>query len=142
MGALMSTSGRPLQSFSFWLGCASPWVESFEKGQVRGVAQSGSALDWGSRGRRFESGRPDHSGSKASGERWGGLVAGSWRRARAPLVVLLGPHCSRSNLGRTCVAPASVVRVRDELPDVSRQNHQSKSVLANGAICCFHGAGI
>jgi hypothetical protein len=26
----------------------------------RGVAQSGSALDWGSRGRRFESCRPDH----------------------------------------------------------------------------------
>ena len=26
----------------------------------RDVAQSGSARDWGSRGRRFESGRPDH----------------------------------------------------------------------------------
>jgi hypothetical protein len=53
-----------LQSFSFWLVCASPWVETFEKGQVRGVAQSGSALDWGSRGRRFKSGRPDHFGSR------------------------------------------------------------------------------
>ena len=27
----------------------------------RDVAQSGSARDWGSRGRRFESGRPDHT---------------------------------------------------------------------------------
>jgi hypothetical protein len=53
-----------LQSFSFWLVCASPWVELFERGQVRGVAQSGSALDWGSRGRRFESGRPDHFGNE------------------------------------------------------------------------------
>ena len=26
----------------------------------RDVAQSGSARDWGSRGRRFKSGRPDH----------------------------------------------------------------------------------
>ena len=34
----------------------------FEKGQVRGVAQPGRALDWGSRGRRFKSGRPDHCG--------------------------------------------------------------------------------
>ena len=27
---------------------------------VRGVAQPGSALAWGARGRRFESGHPDH----------------------------------------------------------------------------------
>jgi hypothetical protein len=27
----------------------------------RGVAQSGSALDWGSSGQRFKSSRPDHS---------------------------------------------------------------------------------
>lgn len=26
----------------------------------RGVAQPGSARDWGSRGRRFKSGHPDH----------------------------------------------------------------------------------
>ena len=30
----------------------------------RGVAQPGSALDWGSRGRRFKSGRPDHFDSR------------------------------------------------------------------------------
>jgi hypothetical protein len=73
----LSTSGRRLQSFSFWLGCASPWVESFEKGQVRGVAQSGSALDWGSRGRRFESGRPDHFGSIHGRSSRRGLRVGS-----------------------------------------------------------------
>ena len=27
----------------------------------RGVAQSGSALVWGASGRRFKSGRPDHT---------------------------------------------------------------------------------
>jgi hypothetical protein len=31
----------------------------------RDVAQLGSALDWGSRGRRFESGRPDHQNRKS-----------------------------------------------------------------------------
>ena len=29
---------------------------------IRGVAQPGSAPDWGSGGRRFESGRPDRQG--------------------------------------------------------------------------------
>ena len=31
-------------------------------GRVRGVAQPGSALEWGSSGRRFKSGRPDRDG--------------------------------------------------------------------------------
>ncbi len=33
----------------------------------RDVAQFGSALDWGSRGRRFESGRPDGNEALTSG---------------------------------------------------------------------------
>ncbi len=43
----------------------------------RNVAQPGSALDWGSRGRRFEPGRSDTSGSTsaADSEHWK-LVAG------------------------------------------------------------------
>jgi hypothetical protein len=32
---------------------------SYQSPKERDVAQSGSALDWGSRGRRFKSGRPD-----------------------------------------------------------------------------------
>jgi hypothetical protein len=84
-----------LQSFSFWLVCASPWVETFEKGQVRGVAQSGSALDWGSRGRRFKSGRPDHLDSKT----------GCFQRQDLPLETdgrkareVLGPRPKRSTI--------------------------------------------
>ena len=35
-------------------------IPAFRQPASRGVAQPGSALDWGSRGRRFKSGLPDH----------------------------------------------------------------------------------
>src|SRR5689334_15744921 len=35
------------------------WGMRYSVAAARDVAQFGSALDWGSRGRRFESGRPD-----------------------------------------------------------------------------------
>ena len=44
------------RSAAVWLAGAPPGHEN----AVRDVAQFGSALDWGSRGRRFKSGRPDH----------------------------------------------------------------------------------
>ena len=40
---------------------ATPGGSVYIRRPARGVAQSGSALDWGSRGRRFESFRPDQA---------------------------------------------------------------------------------
>ena len=39
----------------------SPPGSGLNLGAHRAVAQSGSALDWGSRGRGFKSRRPDHN---------------------------------------------------------------------------------
>ena len=40
---------------SVWFRCS-----QLTSGEIRAVAQLGSALDWGSRGRRFKSCQPDH----------------------------------------------------------------------------------
>jgi hypothetical protein len=48
----------------------------------RAVAQFGSALDWGSRGRRFKSCQPDMSGKRRNKERRSELEdRKSWRRS-------------------------------------------------------------
>ena len=47
---------------------------------IRGVAQPGSALAWGARGPRFESGRPDWPGQNISVPREGLLVQAFMRR--------------------------------------------------------------
>ena len=52
--------------------------------KVRAVAQSGSALAWGARGREFESLRPDHLENKLNGSRGSRLAAPSVRLAVVP----------------------------------------------------------
>ena len=45
------------------------WCKPRRSQQVRAVAQLGSALDWGSRGRRFKSCQPDHEKRPVSREK-------------------------------------------------------------------------
>jgi hypothetical protein len=56
LGPAGRRAGRAHQRHEVMLRCAIV-VRSVADG--RDVAQFGSALDWGSRGRRFKSGRPD-----------------------------------------------------------------------------------
>ena len=48
------------------LGSCTGSLENIGLSAVRSVAQPGSALDWGSRGRRFESGHSDHLNQQLS----------------------------------------------------------------------------
>ena len=56
-------------------------------GPVRGVAQPGSALEWGSSGRRFKSAHPDHSFS---------FKFDLWRRSTYPRSDLFSEYCKQN----------------------------------------------
>ncbi len=72
-----------------------PWGPiSAIMGAVRGVAQPGSALEWGSSGRRFKSSRPDSKPSAAKVLR-AFLCIVAWPIARS----LFGPWCACSRHG-------------------------------------------
>lgn len=61
---VMPVKGQVMVKRFFSFLCLTFWIAfaRLQKGVCffRGVAQPGSALDWGSSGRRFESSRPDH----------------------------------------------------------------------------------
>src|SRR5690606_7268173 len=74
LAGIEATAGRSLRCASGPSGALLPFREPRDESLAplgaarynappfRGVAQPGSALDWGSRGRRFESSRPDNEG--------------------------------------------------------------------------------
>ena len=78
--------GRKHARFAGALVAALGWVRA-PRGRGRDVAQLGSALDWGSRGRRFKSCRPDqmmHVGTRFH-RRWGRVLAVQGQRSAWPI---------------------------------------------------------
>ena len=61
---------------------------------LRGVAQPGSALAWGARGREFESRRPDHARQGLAGLHLLTLLC--FRHRGIPLGIPVGPACGLS----------------------------------------------
>ena len=101
-----------------------------QSGKQLGVAQLGSALEWGSRGRKFKSSHPDHAGTQLKAVFFACRVRSRYfcvtlARACTAVVTQLLPHPSA--LPRRCECPFPRIYVRFRLLSLFRRPAPYKS---------------